>query len=129
MNNVGLDNTIPISGFEFLTVPLHRAVPNGRYRDPGPGGPTVEYSPLAGSRGDRIVAGSLYAVIATLINFLNSSMAAHMIGILTGLGVAASVSVWIATLRGIGQSSARLGEVLSGSRLHPLSLKIGRAHV
>src|SRR3546814_1243853 len=88
MNNVGLDNTIPISGFALLTVPLHLAVPNGRYRDPEPGGPTVEYSPLAGSRGDRIVAGSLYAVIATLINFLNSGMAAHMIGILTGLGVA-----------------------------------------
>ncbi len=37
-----------------------------------------------------------------------------MIAILTGLGVAAATSVWIATLRGIGQSSARLGEICSG---------------
>src|SRR3546814_14530758 len=115
MNNVGLDNTIPISGFEFLTVPLHLAVPNGRYRDPEPGGPTVEYSPLAGSRGDRIVAGSLYAVIATLINFLNSGMAAHMIGILTGLGVAASVSVRSEERR-VGKEGGSTG----GSRWWPV---------
>jgi hypothetical protein len=51
-------------------------------------------------------------------------MSAHMIGILTGLGLAASVSVWVATLRGIGQSSARLCEVLFGARLNPLDLNL-----
>ena len=47
-----------------------------------------------------------------------------MIGLLTGLGVAASVSVWIATLRGVGQSSARLGEVLFGRGVNPLTLNL-----
>jgi hypothetical protein len=47
-----------------------------------------------------------------------------MIPILAGLGVAASLSVWIATLRGIGQSLARLTDVLFGGGLHPLQLNL-----
>jgi hypothetical protein len=33
-------------------------------------------------------------------------------------------SGWAAMLRGVGQSLARLAEVLSGSRLHPLALNV-----
>jgi hypothetical protein len=51
-------------------------------------------------------------------------MSAHMIGILAGLGLAASTSVWIATLRGVGQSLSRGGEVLFGRRLDPLTLNL-----
>jgi hypothetical protein len=57
-------------------------------------------------------------------NILNSGMSAHMIGILSGLGLAASASVWIATLRGVGQSLSRGGEVLFGRRLNPLTLNL-----
>ena len=60
----------------------------------------------------------------TLTTFLNSGMSAHMIALLTDLGVAASLAVWIATLRGIGQSAARLCEVLFGARLHPFALAV-----
>lgn len=44
-----------------------------------------------------------------------------MIGIMSGLGMGAGLAVWVSTLRGIGQSAARLCEVLSG-RLNPLAL-------
>ena len=47
-----------------------------------------------------------------------------MIPILAGLGLATSLSVWIATLRGIGQSLARLTDVLFGGGLHPLKLNL-----
>ncbi len=47
-----------------------------------------------------------------------------MIPILAGLGMGASVSVWIATLRGVGQSLARLADVLFGTELHPLQLNL-----
>jgi hypothetical protein len=47
-----------------------------------------------------------------------------MITILAGLGLTAALSVWISTLRGIGQSFARVCEVLFGARLHPISLTI-----
>ncbi|MDQ3397153.1 MAG: hypothetical protein M3511_05165 [Deinococcota bacterium] len=83
----------------------------------------------AETRRDRLFAAWLYALIAMLANFLNAGLSAHMIGLLTGLGLAASVSVWIATLRGVGQTSARLCEVLFGNHLHPLKLNLIAAAV
>ncbi len=116
------------TGVALLTIPLHLAIPTGRYGDL-PAGQAPERPHLAQSRPDRLLAGSLYALIVTLTNVLNSGMSAHMIGILGGLGLAASVAVWVATLRGIGQSSARLCEVLFGGRLHPLTLNLVAALV
>jgi predicted MFS family arabinose efflux permease len=108
------------AGFAVLTIPLHLAIPAGRYEDP-PRQPGAA-DPMGGTQTASSLAGFLYVVIVTLTNFLNSGMSAHMIPILTGLGTAASVAVWIATLRGIGQSSARLCEVVFGQRLSPLVL-------
>jgi MFS family permease len=108
----------------LLTIPLHLAIPNGRYRAPAPDPAREDTAPLATSRRDIVLAGSLYAVVATCANFLNAGMSAHMIGILTGLGVTASVAVWIATLRGVGQSLSRLCEVLFGRRVQPLALNL-----
>jgi hypothetical protein len=51
-------------------------------------------------------------------------MSAHMITLLEGLGLLTATAVGIAALRGIGQSLARLAEVLFGGRLHPLSLNL-----
>jgi MFS family permease len=111
------------AGFALLTVPLHLAIPSARYGDQ-PAGAAPERPHLAQSRPDHLLAGGLYALIVTLINVLNSGMSAHMIGLLSGLGLSASLAVWIATLRGIGQSSARLCEVVFGGRLHPLTLNL-----
>lgn len=111
------------AGFALLTIPLHLAIPETRH-DPIRTGGGVVRAPLAVGARDRWIAGGLYALILTLVAFLNSAMSAHMIGILAGFGVGASLAVWIATLRGVGQSLARLAEVLSGSRLHPLDLNV-----
>jgi MFS family permease len=117
------------AGIALLTLPLHLAIPDGRYEERTQPQRDGERPPLAASAGDRVVASLLYAVIAALTNFLNSGMSAHMIGILAGLGLAASASVWIATLRGIGQSLARLCEVLFGRRTPPLKLNVFAALV
>jgi MFS family permease len=95
---------------------VHRSIPAGRHV----AAPVRQESapPI-----DR-TAAALYALIAALTTFLNSGMSAHMIGILAGLGVAGPAAVGLATLRGIGQSSARLAEVLSGARVHPLALGV-----
>lgn len=114
------------AGLALLTIPLHLAIPAIRYRDAtqdGPGLASANAAPVASRRAQFVIA-SLYALIATLASFLNSGMSAHMIPILSALGIAAPVSVWIATLRGIGQSLARLSDVLFGARLHPLSLNL-----
>lgn len=112
------------AGFALLTVPLHLAIPGGRYQAPSPRAASGDVAPPAGARNQRMAAG-LYALAVALATFLNSGMSAHMIAVLGGLGVTASIAVWIGALRGIGQSASRLGEVLFGARLSPFLLNIG----
>lgn len=109
------------AGFALATLPLHLAIPPGRYERPTIAS-HVEVAPLATSRGDRILAGLLYALVIMLTSFLNSGMSAHMIGILSGLGMAAAVAVSVSMLRGVGQSLARFAELVFGRRLNPLAL-------
>lgn len=115
----------------LLTIPLHLAIPKGRHPIGGddPKSPASTFVPLAGDKRARTIAGSLFVLIFTLLNFLNSAMSAHMINLLAGLGLTAAVSVWVASLRGIGQSLARLCEVLFGRRLHPLTLTIAASSI
>jgi hypothetical protein len=61
-------------------------------------------------------------LVVTLAAFLNSGMSAHMIGIMSALGMSAGLAVWVSTLRGVGQSAARLCEVLFGAGMSPLTL-------
>lgn len=107
----------------LATLPLHWSIPDRRRRSGDPL-PATDITPLARERGDRIAAGSLYMLLVTLGAFLNSGMSAHMIGIISGLGVSAGLAVWLSTLRGIGQSGARLCEVVFGAGMSPLVLGI-----
>jgi predicted MFS family arabinose efflux permease len=110
------------AGFALLTVPLHMAIPDIRYDEIAPSHGEPPRVPLTTSRRDIVLIGGLYAIIVTVANFLNAAMSSHMIPILSGLGVAGALAVWISTLRGIGQSLARGAEVLFGRHLNPLSL-------
>jgi hypothetical protein len=112
------------AGFALLTLPLHLAIPDTRHDDGDRNAAAPSLPPPAGRQRDEIVAGSFYAVVATLVSFLNSGMSAEMIPILAGLGIAAAAAVWIATLRGVGQSLSRLSEVLFSGHVHPLNLNL-----
>lgn len=115
-----------VAGYALIALAgllLHRQIPAGRH-DATAAGTGAPRAPLAQGPDERLAAGLLYALIVTLTNFLNSGMSAHMIGILAGLGLATTTAVWTAALRGIGQSTARLGEALFGRRLHPLDLNL-----
>ncbi len=110
--------------FALLTIPLHLAIPANRHGHNGSALPAKPAAPRASSRSELILAGCLYALINAFTNFLNAGMSAHMIGILAGLGLVASASVWIATLRGVGQSLARLCEIAFGKRIDPSTLTL-----
>jgi MFS family permease len=112
------------AGFAVLTVPLYLAIPDTRHDPDVAAAPAGGVQLGAAGRRDRIAASALYAATAALAAFLNAGMSSHMIGLLTGLGVAASAAVWIATLRGVGQSAARLSEVVFGRRIDPLTLNL-----
>src|SRR3546814_4534785 len=94
----------------LLTIPLHLAIPADRFAHP-PAAKTADGKPAAVP--GRFLAGLLYVVSVTLVNFLASGMSAHMIGLLGGLGLAAAAAVWISTLRGIGRSEEHTSELQS----------------
>ncbi|ANN69138.1 MFS transporter [Bordetella bronchialis] len=108
--------------FSLLTIPLYLAIPDVRHDGARPASARPAPPPLAPHGARLKLAAGLYVLLTTLANFLNAGMSAHMIAILGGLGLGAALSVWIATLRGVGQSLARFCEILSGGRLHPIVL-------
>jgi MFS family permease len=110
------------AGIALATIVVHLSIPDARYTPPAEtGGRSLE---RGGGGPSRFAAGGLYALTAALANFMNSSMSSQMIAILVGLGLAGDIAVRVATLRGIGQSAARLGEFLFGGRLDPFDLNI-----
>ncbi len=106
-------------GIGLFNIPLYLMLPTGRYEPP-----PARSTDAPPARAGEGLAAVLYAVTVTLVTFLSAAMSSHMVAILMGLGVAASTAVWIATVRGIGQSVARLGEVVSGTRTDPLKLNV-----
>lgn len=112
------------AGFALLTLPLHLMLPavSARLLPDAAAAVAKPVNPI--SPADTRLAGLLYALIVTFAGILNAGMSAHMIGILAGLGLPAAAAVWIGATRGIGQSLARLGEVLFGSRTSPFDLNL-----
>lgn len=117
------------AGFALATLALHLALPAGRHADQAAPTPAMPERgrPAAGAQRDGTLAAGLYALIATLTAFVSTSLSAHLIGLLGGLGIAAGTAVWIASLCGIGQSLARLAQVVFGGRLHALDLNVAAA--
>jgi len=109
--------------FALGTLPLYLAIPG---RDDAPEVPRLEKSlELQTTRHpSELRAKILFGVVVALTSFLNSGMSSHMIPILAGLGLGTGGAVSAAMFRGIGQTSARLCDVLFGRKLHPLTLNI-----
>ncbi len=110
----------------LATVPLYLALPRRRYAAAA-SDPAKASTGLTRSPAERRLAGTLYAVMAMLTNFLAAGNAAHLFSLLSGLGLAATAAVTVAALWGIGQFAARLGDALLGTRLHPLTLNLAAA--
>lgn len=107
----------------LATVPLYLALPRHRHAAAAAGHAHAATG-LTRNAAERRLAGTLYAVMAMLTNFLAAGNAAHLFSLLTGLGLAAAAAVSVAALWGIGQFAARLGDVIIGARLHPLTLNL-----
>jgi predicted MFS family arabinose efflux permease len=102
-------------------IPLYLAIPSDQYQKDAHSEPRPpSASPPQSARHVAV----LYALLAMLSNGLNAALSAHMVGILSELGLAAALAVTASSLRGIGQSTARLAEILFGGRLHPTVLNL-----
>lgn len=108
----------------LASIPLFLTLP--RVASPGPVA-TVAGPPLPPPPPPSKLAALLFAYTVGGLNFLNAAMSAHMIVLLVALGMALPVAVWVSSLRGIGQSAARLCEVVFGGRINPLNLHLGAA--
>ncbi|MGA2550565.1 MAG: MFS transporter [Burkholderiaceae bacterium] len=108
----------------LLVAPAHLAISGERYLAPALPVDEIESSPTVLGRSDTLLAAGAYTLITALTNFLNAGMSAHMIAILIGLGASAASAVGISSLRGVGQSAARFGEILFGRRMSPLTLNV-----
>jgi len=111
------------AGLALATVPLHLLIPSGKH--------TRQQLPQISPLGPRTttsartrLAAVLFATGLACTSFLAAAFSAHMISLLSGLGMATTSAVWIATLRGLGQSCARLCEVVFGRHLDPLLLGV-----
>ncbi len=111
------------AGIALMTLPLHLAMPHDSdagHTPPEP--PAVPPTLLTGRAATH--AAVLYALSTMLAQFLNAGMSSHMIAILAGMGLAEAASVWISTLRGVGQSWSRLTELLFGGGLSAQTLNV-----
>ena len=109
-----------------LTIPLHLIIPSDSYaenEDVDLKQGTADTDNVDQAR-SIIVPAILYSVIIALGHGLNAGMSSHLIGILAELGIGASLAVFVAALRGVGQTIARLVEIATGSRLHPINLNL-----
>jgi len=106
------------------TLPVYLTLPKNRHADSvdiNDNHPELTF-PNAGK--EKLIYAFLYTVIIALGNALNAGMSAHMISIMTELGLGAALAVSVAALRGIGQSTARLADTLFGRRVHPINLNL-----
>ncbi len=108
----------------LATIPLHLALPQSRFEAPPGDENGRDFAPPLDAR-KTLAAGRLYAIIFALSHFLSSAMAAHLVTLLTGLGVALGAAVTIGGLRGIGQVAGRFWQVVWGTHIHPVRLTIG----
>jgi len=112
------------AGIALLMAPLQLIMPTERHIETQP--PEDENSsrqPIAEPT-NRLLPTIFYAAIIALGNGLHAGMSAHLISVLSGIGLGLTLAVSIASLRGIGQSAARLIEVLFGRQLHPINLNL-----
>ncbi|HVI28429.1 MFS transporter [Hansschlegelia sp.] len=115
------------AGCALLTAPLHWTIPQGRFEAPDRAARPIEPAAPGALARSELPAAILFATVVALSNALHYGMSAHIIGVLGGLGVAAGATAWIAALRGVGQSGARLCEVLFGRRLRAVDLNLAAA--
>jgi MFS family permease len=115
------------AAISIAAIPLYLAIPARPSRAVAAGlVPSSEVArPLhrAGRRNEILAAG-LFAFIVAVANTLNAGLSAHMIALLTDLGVGAAVAVTVSSLRGVGQSAARLLAVMFGRNLSPIDLNL-----
>ncbi len=108
------------AGFALSTLWLHCRIPAEAAPPDAHAAPTLARS----SNRHRIACAWLFAWVVTCAGLLNAAMSSHMISLLSALGLGTALAIQLSALRGVGQTSARLVEVLFGHHWHPTTLNL-----
>ncbi len=73
---------------------------------------------------ERMVAVVGLTLAFVLLMYVNSALSAHAIDILIAFGLSHDAAVMAASLKGIGQVTGRVWEIVFGGALHPLTLTL-----
>jgi MFS family permease len=76
--------------------------------------------PLDGAR--RRMAMVLFGAVMAASAACYGAMAAHLVPVIAASGIGIGVAVMLASIKGIAQTLARLGDLVFGRNLHPLTL-------
>ncbi|MEQ1648264.1 MAG: MFS transporter [Hyphomicrobiaceae bacterium] len=76
--------------------------------------------PLEGR--ERRMGMILFSVVMAASAFVMGAMAAHLPSVIAGAGVTAVVATTLASLKGVAQTLSRLGDLVFGRNLHPITL-------
>ncbi len=109
------------AALSLATLALHLPIPRS-VAAPRAASPAT--APAAAGRRHATTCAWLYAWIVSGAGLLNSAMSAHMIGLLAALGLGTAAAIEVAALRGVGQSAARLVEVLFGRHWNAAGLNL-----
>lgn len=112
------------SAFALSTVPMYWALTRSRYEPPRHVDGTHVPERATPEGWKRKLAGALYALIFIMNSGLVNGVAAHMISMLTGIGLGAAVAVSVAAFVGVSQSAARLIQILFGRNMEPVHVAI-----
>lgn len=70
----------------------------------------------------REIAMILFGVVMAASAFCYGAMAVHLVTVIGAAGVGAAAAVWLASIKGIAQTLARLVDLVFGKQLHPITL-------
>lgn len=113
--------TLIYAGFALILLLLFATLPDAKEAPTfEPSEPDRKDAPQR--RGNPARSAMLYATIIALGNGLHAGISAHLITVLTDLGLAAGLAVSVAALRGVGQTTGRIAELAFGQKVHPIHL-------
>lgn len=70
----------------------------------------------------RQIAMVLFGVVMAASAFCYGAMAVHLVTVIGAAGITAAAAVWLASIKGIAQSIARMLDIIFGKSLHPITL-------
>lgn len=110
---------VPLHWFGLARRDKDNDIPAGSTASNG-SGTDAEQAVLTGKT--REIAMVLFGVVMAASAFCYGAMAVHLVTVIGAAGIGAAAAVWLASIKGVAQTLARLVDLVFGKQLHPITL-------